>query len=285
MARHTGLGKGLDALIPGNEPPQEDRGTSQVPIDAILPNPRQPRTSLESDDLTGLAASIHEHGIIQPLVVSDGPQPGQYYLVAGERRLRAARLAGLEAVPVLVRQVTPQEQLELALVENLQRADLTPLETAEAYRELVDTFHLSHEEIAQRVGKSRVSVTNTLRLLKLPEAIKTALVEGKLSEGHARALLTLPTVSAQLAALQAVLAHDLNVRQTEELVRRYSGQRVEPAARPQPSPEIKAIEERLRISLGTRVELHHGKKGGSLVIHYYSDEELDQLIQHLSNNL
>jgi ParB family chromosome partitioning protein len=205
--------------------------------------------------------------------------------VAGERRLRAARLAGLDAVPVVIRQVTPQEQLELALVENLQSADLSPLETAEAYHELVEEFHLSHEEIALRVGKSRVSVTNTLRLLKLPEAIKTALYEGKLSEGHARALLTLPSISAQLAALQTVLDQDLNVRQTEELVRRYSGQRLEPAVKPQPSAEINAIEERLRTSLGTRVELRHGKKGGSLVIHYYSDEELDHLVHRLSDNL
>ena len=285
MPRRTGLGKGLDALIPGGEQPREENGINQIPIDSILPNPRQPRSTIETDDLVELAASIREHGIIQPLLVSNGPQPDHYLLVAGERRLRAARLAGLESVPVLIRQVTPQEQLELALVENIQRSDLTPLEMAEAYQELSEEFHLSHEEIALKVGKNRVSVTNTLRLLKLPELVKNALAAGKISEGHARALLALSTNPAQLAALQTVLFQSLNVRQTEDLVRHLSGQRDTPLPKPQPSPEISAIEERLRNSLGTRVDLRHGKKGGSLIIHYYSDEELDHLINRLSNNL
>lgn len=285
MPRRTGLGKGLDALIPGGEQPREENGINQIPIDSILPNPRQPRSTIETDDLVELAASIREHGIIQPLLVSNGPQPDHYLLVAGERRLRAARLAGLESVPVLIRQVTPQEQLELALVENIQRSDLTPLEMAVAYQELSEEFHLSHEEIALKVGKNRVSVTNTLRLLKLPELVKNALAAGKISEGHARALLALSTNPAQLAALQTVLFQSLNVRQTEDLVRHLSGQRDTPLPKPQPSPEISAIEERLRNSLGTRVELRHGKKGGSLIIHYYSDEELDHLINRLSNNL
>ena len=285
MPRRTGLGKGLDALIPGGEQPHEENGINQIPIDSILPNPRQPRSTIETDDLVELAASIREHGIIQPLLVSNGLQPDHYLLVAGERRLRAARLAGLESVPVLIRQVTPQEQLELALVENIQRSDLTPLEMAEAYQELSEEFHLSHEEIALKVGKNRVSVTNTLRLLKLPELVKNALAAGKISEGHARALLALSTNPAQLAALQTVLFQSLNVRQTEDLVRHLSGQRDTPLLKPQPSPEISAIEERLRNSLGTRVELRHGKKGGSLIIHYYSDEELDHLINRLSNNL
>jgi ParB family chromosome partitioning protein len=285
MPRRTGLGKGLEALIPGGEQPGEGYGVNQVSIDSILPNPSQPRTSIGSDDLSELSASIREHGILQPLVVSDGPLPGQYFLVAGERRLRAARQAGLETVPIFIRQVTPQEQLELALVENLQRSDLTPLETAEAYHDLSEKFNLSHEEIAQRVGKNRVSITNTIRLLKLPETVKNALAEGKISEGHARALLMLNTIPAQLAALQTILMQELNVRQTEELVRRLSGQRTTPILKPQPSPEISAIEERLRTSLETKVELRHGKKGGSIIIHYYSDEELDHLINRLSNNL
>jgi ParB family chromosome partitioning protein len=240
--------------------------------------------TIEGDDLSDLSASIREHGIIQPLLVSSSPVPDQFYLVAGERRLRAAKLAGLETVPVLIRQVTPQEQLELALVENIQRSDLTPLETAEAYQQLSDEFGLSHEIIAQRVGKNRVSVTNTIRLLKLPEDVKNAVASGKITEGHARALLALSTTQKQSNALQTIVDQSLNVRQTEDLVRRLSGERHNPKREPQRSPEIIAIEKRLENSLGTPVDLRYGKKGGSLVIHYYSDEELDTLINRLSNN-
>ncbi len=283
MARRSGLGKGLDALIPGDEQPQRGEGTTQLPVDAIQPNPRQPRTSIDTEDLSDLAASIREYGVLQPLIVSESLVPGQYILVAGERRLKAARLAGLGFVPALVRNVTPQEQLELALIENLQRMDLTPLETAEAYRQLVEEFNLSHEDIAQLVGKSRVSITNTLRLLKLPLEIKEALSDGKITEGHARALLSLASIQAQLAALQTVIKNDLNVRQTEDLVKRLSGHRRLIAPRPSPSPEFQAIEDRLRNSLGTKVELRQGKDEGRLIIHYYSDEELNHLIDQLMN--
>lgn len=284
MTRRTGLGKGLDALIPGGEQPLGVEGPTQLPIDAIRPNPRQPRTNIDTDDLSDLAASIRNHGILQPLIVSEDLVPGQFTLIAGERRLRAARMAGLMNVPVLIRQVTPEEQLELALIENLQRSDLTPLETAEAYRQLSEEFSLSHEAIAAIVGKNRVSVTNTLRLLKLPEAVKEALTNGQITEGHARALLALNTVQSQLAALQTLLNLDLNVRQTEDLVKRLSGHRAPVVHRPSPPPEISAIEDRLRNSLGTRVDLRHGKHGGSLIIHYYSDEELDHLINQLINH-
>lgn len=284
MVRRTGLGKGLDALIPGGEQPHGGEGATQLPIDSIQPNPRQPRTTIDTDDLSDLAASIRNHGIIQPLIVSEDLIPGQFTLIAGERRLRAARLAGLHNVPVLIRQVTPQEQLELALIENLQRSDLTPLETAEAYRQLSDEFNLSHEAIAAIVGKNRVSVTNTLRLLKLPEAIKDALANDKITEGHARAILALNTTQSQLAALQTVLNLDLNVRQTEDLVKRLSGHRDPMVRRPTPAPEITAIEDRLRNILGTKVDLRHGKHGGSLIIHYYSDEELDHLINQIINH-
>ena len=176
--------------------------------------------------------------------------------------MRAAKLAGLTNVPVLIRQVTEQQQLELALIENVQRSDLMPLETATAYQELADTFKLSHEEIATRVGKSRVSVTNTIRLLKLPETIKTALAEGKISEGHARALLALNSPQSQIAALNTILKNSLSVRQTEELVRNLGGKKTPRPTKPSTSPEIKAIEERLRNVLGTKVTLRHGKKRG-----------------------
>ena len=193
----------------------------------------------------------------------------------------AARQAGLEAVPVILREASDQQRLELALVENVQRADLSPLETAEAYRQLAEDFHLSHEEIAARVAKSRVSVTNTLRLLKLPDIVQKTLAEGRISEGHARALLSLATPQAQAAALQTILLHDLNVRQTEALVRRLSGERPPQREKPTPLAEITALEDRLQASLGTRVRLTHRQKGGTLTIHYYSDEELDALVARL----
>ena len=235
--------------------------------------------------MDGLVDSIRTHGILQPLLITQGRQPNEYTLIAGERRLRAARLAGLEFVPALVRLVTPEEQLELALIENIQRADLTPLEAAEAFRQLEEEFGLTHEEIAHKVGKSRQSITNTLRLLKLPEALRSSLAEKRISEGHARALLGLPTTQSQIAGLQTVLRLELNVRQTEALVRRETEEASKAAQTVHPSsPEIQAIEKRLFDQLGTRVAIHHGKKGGRLVIYYYSDEELDSLINQITKD-
>jgi ParB family chromosome partitioning protein len=282
MARKGGLGKGLDALIPAQSTENEfsAQGTS-IPIHKIVPNPQQPRQLLKDEDLQDLAASIREHGIIQPLIVSYDSAQDMYILIAGERRLRAAGIAGLTAVPVVVRQVNDQQQLELALIENIQRADLSPLETAEAYQHLHKDFGLSHEEIASQVGKSRVSITNTLRLLKLPESILKALTDGDISEGHARALLGLTTSQAQVAALQTILNQKLTVRQTEELVQKLSGEKPPSPPRKPIAPEIKALEERLRDQLGTRVTLRHGNKGGSLTLHYYSSEELDTLLELL----
>jgi len=281
MARKGGLGKGLDALLPSQETHPTEAGVTYLPTGQIGPNPRQPRMVLEDENLQDLASSIREHGILQPLIVTQDPDSGQYVLIAGERRLRAARIAGLQQVPVLIRQVTDQERLELALIENVQRADLTPLETAEAYRQLHEEFNLAHEEIAERVGKSRVAVTNTLRLLKLVEPARVALAEGKISEGHARALLGLNSPSAQAAALQIVLVRDLTVRQTEEYVRKLNG--VRPPVHPvqTPRPEVQALEEQLRTHLGTKVSLRKGKKGGSLTIHFFSDEEMESLINQI----
>lgn len=277
MARRTGLGRGLDALIPGGEQPASG-GVMQVPVEKIRPNPRQPRTRFDSDELEELAASIREHGVIQPLILTEDEQPGEYLLIAGERRLMASRLAGLESVPALVREASDQQRLEMALIENVQRADLTPLEAAEAYRQLAEEFNLSHEEISVRVSKSRVAVTNTLRLLKLPQAVLQALSENHITEGHARALLALSTPQAQNAALQTILKNGLNVRQTEELVRRLSGQKPPRKMKPAPPPEVLELEERLEASLGTRVTLNRRGKGGTLVIHFYSDEELNTLV-------
>jgi ParB family chromosome partitioning protein len=284
--QRPGLGKGLDALIPLSESrlaAEPTSGVTELPIEQIVRNPRQPRTQFDPEGIAELAASIQQHGIIQPLIVTREAE-GQYTLIAGERRLLAARQAGLQTIPVLVREASEQARLELALIENIQRADLNALETAEAYRQLAEDFQLSHSEIAQRVGKSRVAVTNTLRLLNLPASIQSALLEGKISEGHARALLALPTPQSQAAALQTILQNHLNVRQTEELVRKLSGEKPPQKARPAPAPEITALEERLRASLGTRVSLKQGRKGGTILIHYYSDEELDALIETLARN-
>jgi ParB family chromosome partitioning protein len=184
-------------------------------------------------------------------------------------------------VPAILRTVNELEQLELALIENVQRADPTPLETAEAFRQLADNFSLTHEQIAERVGKSRVSVTNTLRLLNLPEQVRRALADGLISEGHARALLGLPTAQAQKAALGTVLNLGLNVRQTETLVKKLSGERPPAKPKAEATPEVKALESRLRSFFGTKVNLNNGKKGGSLVIYYYSDEELNTILDKI----
>ncbi|MCJ7723549.1 MAG: ParB/RepB/Spo0J family partition protein, partial [Anaerolineales bacterium] len=277
------LGKGLEALIPTGQTPLGDGGVTQVSVGMIAQNPRQPRVNFDETGLAELAASIREHGVIQPLVVTPVNSEGKHVLIVGERRLEAARSIGLQSVPVIIRHASDQQTLELALIENIQREDLNPLEEADAYRQLIDDFDLSHEEIALQVGKSRVSVTNTLRLLNLPESVKQALLDGRITEGHARALLGLPAREAQEAALQTVIIRELNVRQTEELVRKLSGQKPPAKQKFIPPPEIVDLEQRLRDSLGTKVILRHGKKGGSVTIHYYSDEELDTLLGRLLN--
>lgn len=281
MAKHTGLGKGLEALIPTGEATTISvGGVLQVPVDLIQPNPRQPRVHFHDGDLEELSASIREHGVLQPLVVAPG-DGATYILIAGERRLQASKKAGLKTVPVILRHATGQELLELALIENIQRADLNALEEAEAYRQLTEEFGLSHEAVAKRVGKNRVTVTNTLRLLGAAIAVKQALIDDKITEGHARALLGLTSDKGQEAALQTVLNLALNVRQTEGLVKKLGGAKPSSKQKPAPSPDVNEMERRLRASLGTKVSLRHGKKGGTVTIHYYSDEELDALLGKL----
>ncbi len=285
MARRPGLGRGLDALIPGDDSQDETQagsksaqGVVQIPIDRIQPNPQQPRTNMDKAGLEELADSIREHGIIQPLIISADPNSDQYILVAGERRWRAAKIAGLRVVPVIERSVSEQGQLELALIENVQRADLSPLEMAEAYHQLSENFSLTHEQIAERVGKSRASVSNTLRLLNLPKSARHALAEGLISEGHARAILGLPSSQAQKSALNTILNLGLNVRQTEALVKKMTGERPPSKPKAETAPEIRELESRLRNFFGTKVNLNSGKNGGSLVIYYYSDEELNNIL-------
>ena len=282
MSRKRALGKGLDALIPPGEAPVSTReGILEVSTDSILPNPRQPRRTRNDAELQNLADSIKEHGVLQPLVVLPANADGSHELIAGERRLEAARLAGLTSVPVIVRIADERQQLELALIENLQREDLNPLEAAEGYRQLAEDFGLSHEEIAEQMGKSRTAVSNTLRLLRLSAAVRQALQSGKISEGHARALLSLPTAQAQSGALKAILDRDLSVRQTEELVRQMQGERKKTKKTVSRSPEETDIEDQLRALLGTRVTLKRGRKGGSMTIYFFSDEELNALVDRI----
>ncbi|MBI1792602.1 MAG: ParB/RepB/Spo0J family partition protein [Chloroflexi bacterium] len=282
MPKHSGLGKGLDALIPGGSSALSggEGGVTQISIDHIQRNPRQPRQTFRENELEDLAVSIREHGVIQPLIVAPG-RGGIYTLIAGERRLQAARKAGLKTVPVVIRNASDQQLLELAIIENVQRADLNAIEEADAYQHLAKEFGLSHEAIASRVGKSRVAVTNTMRLLDAASAVKQALVDGKITEGHARALLAINALKGQEAALRTIVNLDLSVRQAEQLARKLGG--VKPTAKKKirPNADVTDIERRLRASLGTKVALKHGKKGGTVTIHYYSDEELDGLLEKL----
>ncbi len=283
MPQRSGLGKGLDALIPAGKTisGSDGGGVTQVAIDSIQRNPRQPREKFDIEELENLAASIREHGVIQPLIVSPGKN-GIYVLIAGERRLQASRKAGLKTVPVVIRHASDQQLLELALIENVQRADLNPIEEAEAYQHLSKEFKMSHDAIAARVGKSRVAVTNTIRLLDASAAVKQALVDGQISEGHARAMLRLASASAQEELLKKVVTLDLSVRQTEMLARKYSGQNAVSRKKASRSADVSDVERRLRSSLGTKVSLKHGKKGGTVTIYYYSNEELDSLLDKLT---
>lgn len=285
MAQRKGLGKGLESLIPtgGKNAPVASGvgGVQQVAVEAIQPNPRQPRVSFKEEELSELAVSIKEHGVIQPLIVTPNSD-GTFTLIAGERRWQASQKAGLRIVPVITRQANNQQMLEVALIENVQRADLNSMEEAEAYRQLVEEFGLSHEAVAKRVGKSRVAITNTLRLMSLADVVKQALVDGKVTEGHARALLALSTQKAQSSALQTIINLAFNVRQTEEYIRKLSGHKPIKARKPIRNADVNDVEKRLQRSLGTKVALKHGKKGGTVTIYYYSGEELDALLEKLT---
>lgn len=274
------LGRGLDSLIP-SESAIKPSDVQQVPVEAIRPNPHQPRTHFAKEQLAELAESIRTYGVIQPLIVKEDAG-GRYTLIAGERRLQASKLAGLATVPVVSREASDRDLVELALVENVQRADLSPLETAEAYQHMHHQFHLSHDEIARRVGKSRVAITNTLGLLELSAAVKQALLDESISEGHARALKALDTPQAQRAALSTIISQGLNVRQAEELVRKLRGTRPKAAAKASQSAEIRDLQNELRDALGTKVKVQHSRKGGHITVFYYSDEELDSLVTRLT---
>jgi ParB family chromosome partitioning protein len=271
-----GLGRGLGALIP-----RTSVGLREVPVDAIRPNPWQPRTHFDAQELEELAQSIREHGVLQPVLVSQ-QEDGTFQLITGERRWRAVQLAGMPTVPAMVKEATPQASLELALVENIQRRDLNPLEEAHAFRQLLDEHGLTQEQLGVRIGKSRVAITNTLRLLQLPEPVAAALASGGITEGHARAILMANGEQERLRLLERVLADHLSVRQTEELARRANNAPAsaeEPVDARPPDPDVERLEDAFRQALGTRVRLVKGRRGGRLVITFFSDEELQGLYE------
>jgi ParB family transcriptional regulator, chromosome partitioning protein len=273
------LGRGLDALIPGAAKSLGAVASApaerELPIDHITPNPRQPRTTFDEDTLEELSASIRANGMIQPLLVR--PCDSGFELVAGERRLRAAQRAGLRHVPVVVRELSDAESLEIALIENVQRSDLSPLEEAAGYQRLVDEFGHTQEAIAAQVGKSRSAIANSLRLLRLPEPIKQDIARGRLTAGHARALLSLDDADAQLRAARQILTRQMSVRETEKQVsaRRDGGK---PAPR---DPHRQAVERELGAALGTRVRIRPRGKGGTIEIEYYSLAELQGLAERI----
>lgn len=276
------LGRGLEALIPGaGKPAGPSTADPQVfherelSLESISRNPRQPRTTFDEAALDELAASIRAQGIIQPLLVRSLTD-GRYELVAGERRLRAAERAGLRAVPVVVREMSDDESLEIALIENLQRADLSPLEEAAAYERLMRDFGLTQEQVAERVGKSRPAIANTLRLLKLPEPIRHELARGRLTAGHARALLAIDDADAQLRTARQIVARQMSVRDAEKLT-------PSPRRAPEPArdPHRHALERDLSAALGTRVRIHPRGRGGRIEIEYYSLAELQGLADRL----
>ena len=295
--RRHGLGRGLGALLgrattrgeseAGEQAAhRNEEGIRDIPIEEIQPNPHQPRTRFEPASLTELATSIREHGVIQPVIVTERPdQPQRYWLITGERRWRAARQAGLTSVPAVVREATSQQLLELALVENLQRDDLSPLEEAAAFSTLIDRFDLTQAQVAYRVGKSRSAVANAVRLLGLPAEFQAALNDGLISAGHARALLSLASNEDKQRALDQIVARELNVRQAEELVRRWLEK--PPAEDPgEELPHLQAQlrfwENRFRDRLSTKVSLDLNADGsGRLVIHFYSDDDLETIYREI----
>lgn len=273
MSSRHGLGRGLSALLP----PVPSEVTTDLPVDAISPNPQQPRKDFNDEALKELSASLKQTGVLQPVVVRRHGEG--YQLIVGERRWRAAKIAGLTRIPAVVREATDAQSLELALVENLLREDLNPIEEAEAYQRLLAEFGWTQEDLAHRVGRDRSSVSNSLRLLKLPVMIQDDLRAGRLSMGHARALLALTEPGDLLKLREQILSHSWSVRATEQDVQRRRGK---PARRPKRSPELASVEDMLRVSLATRVRVVGSERAGRIEIAYSSREELDRLVEAIA---
>ena len=294
------LGKGLDAILGARAQPRtavaiehdddkhgDEPSTLQlVPIEKVFAGRGQPRRNFREEGLEELAASIREKGILQPLVVTK--TASGYELIAGERRLRAAARAGLDRVPIIVKaEIEPAELVELALIENVQREDLTPMELARGYQRLIDQHHYTQEQLAKRIGKSRATLANTLRLLGLPDPVRDALEQGLISEGHARALLALPTAAAQISACRTIVQRGLSVREAEELVRGGTARATDNTtgtgkSRRPVSPELKAIADRLTRALGTRVTVRGNGERGRIQIEFYSRNEFEGLLDRIA---
>lgn len=287
-----GLGRGLGSLIPNKISPVVTQPlvdsvetlpgerVQQIAVEKIEANPLQPREYFDHGDLEDLVNSIKKHGILQPLIVSE--KNGQYQLIAGERRFRAAKILEMKTVPCLVRTVKDLEKLEWALIENIQRADLNPLEEARAYQKLVDDFGLTQEEVAEKVGKKRTTIANALRLLSLPKEIQEALREGKISAGHAKVILSAETPEERLNLFKKILQSSLTVRQSEGEIKKVTvkeHQRITSV-----NPEIKAKEDELRQALGTKVSITQKGESGFVNIEYYSQEELNELVRKIIGN-
>ncbi|MGZ6543721.1 MAG: ParB/RepB/Spo0J family partition protein [Actinomycetota bacterium] len=286
MSKRGGLGRGLSALIPGAPESGEASGLLEVPVNAVSPNPKQPRTRFDDEAIGSLAASIREVGILQPIVVRKSG--AGYELIAGERRLRAAKLAGLATIPVVVRDTDDADTLREALIENIHREDLGPIELAEAFRQLLEELGLKQEELADRVGVSRSHIANTIRLLQLPIDVQQLLTDGKLQAGHARALLALGDAEAQNTLALRTVAEDLTVRDVEDLVRRYvdgpsdKPAKAEVAADPPPTDTtMSEVEEILSEQLATRVQIQMGKKRGRVVIEFGSADDLERIVSEI----
>lgn len=283
------IGRGLSQLVAEDLSGAASENTSEVAISAIVPNPRQPRRHFDEGALQDLAASIKEHGIIQPLLVRPAG-PGQYELIAGERRLRASKLAGLKVVPITVRSTTNEVSLELALIENIQREDINAMECARAYRQLIDEFDLTQEQVAAKVGKSRVAITNTLRLLKLPTRIQAAVNGGEISEAHARALLGFESDAHMLAVFDQVLEKGLTVKDVEQRAKSVTrptkkGTSAKTAPLIESDPNNAALEEALSTFFGASTKIKKGEIGGELSIQFYSDDDLDRILDILGFRL
>ncbi|MDD4494957.1 MAG: ParB/RepB/Spo0J family partition protein [Eubacteriales bacterium] len=277
-----GLGKGLGALLPFE---QEEKDIKELRLNEIDPNTDQPRKAFDDEKIQQLAESIKQHGVVQPIIVRK--EKSGYKIVAGERRWRAARLAGLEKIPVIVKDFSDRELMEVSLIENLQREDLNPLEEAQAYWELIKRYKLTQEEISMAIGKSRSAIANSLRLNKLDDAIKKLIFEEKLSEGHARAILSLPDLKTQLQAAETIIKKGMNVRDAENYVRSINEKKHTKKVKNLSEDfliEIKSIEENLKSLFGTKVSLKpDSKQKGKIQIEYYSDEELERILSMLQN--
>jgi ParB family chromosome partitioning protein len=283
MAKDKVLGKGLSALISDNSLVNEDHSfIPNLPINQIKPNPYQPRIGIKPETLLELADSIREHGVIEPLIVTQ-KDDDEYELIAGERRWRAAKLAGSKSVPAVIKEASPQQMLEMAIVENIQRSDLSPLEEALAFKQLVDNHKLTHTDIAKKVGLSRPAVANKIRLLNLPEEVKKGLLEKKVSEGHARALLGLTSQQSISSAYQRIVKDSLSVRATEELVRRLNEGRPKKksAEKPRMSKRIAEYEQELQKVYGKKVRIFYSNRGGKIVIPFEGKYELIQTCKEL----